>query len=127
MSPSRKQDESAAEPQSPLDPDAIIRTFTEIQAAGLGPVSWLGVRWLEATSDMGAEWLAFLAGRVREDVRLHHELLHAGTADRMQHIQARFLQKALDDYRDETGKLVEICGKAMEEIHREATKVPAGS
>jgi hypothetical protein len=73
-------------------------------------------------SDVGAEWLGFVAERVKEDVKTQHQLLHAKSISDMQHIQAQFLQQAMDDYRDETGKIVEFCSKAMTDIQEHASK-----
>lgn len=112
------------EPTSPstLEPEKIFQTLTNAQTAGLGSLSWLGTKWLETMSDVGAEWLSFVANRVKEDVKTQHELLHATNIGEVQHIQAQFLQKAMDDYRDETGKIVEFCSKAMSDIQEHAAK-----
>lgn len=111
-----------ADPTSPLEPEKIFLTLTEAQNAGLGSLSWLGTKWVETISDVGAEWLSFVADRVKEDVKMQHQLLHARTIGEVQHLQAQFLQKAMDDYRDETGKIVEFCSKAMTDIHDHTTQ-----
>ena len=86
------------------------------QAAGLGPLNWLAPTVIERMSDMGAEWFTFVAGRVREDVALQHALLHAKSASDAQEIQLKFLQRALDQYTAETGKLVEQGSKLFEPV-----------
>ncbi len=105
-----------------LEPEKIFQTLTDAQTAGLGSLSWLGTKWVETISDVGAEWLSFVADRVKEDVRTQHQLLHAKNLGEIQHIQAQFLQKAMDDYRDETGKIVEFCSQAMTEIQEHAAQ-----
>ena len=107
---------------SQLEPEKIFETLTHAQTAGLGSLSWLGTKWLETMSDVGAEWLSFVAERVKEDVKTQHNLLHAKNLGEIQHIQAQFLQKAMDDYRAETGKIVEFCSNAMTEIQDHAAK-----
>lgn len=107
---------------SQLEPEKIFQTLTSAQTAGLGSLSWLGTKWVETMSDVGAEWLSFVADRVKEDVKTQHQLLHAKNVGEVQHIQAQFLQKAMDDYRDETGKLVEFCSQAMSDIQEHASK-----
>ena len=107
---------------SPLEPEKIFQSLTDVQSAGLGSLSWLGTKWLETMSDVGSEWLSFIAERVKEDVKTQHALLHAQTLGEVQHIQAKFLQKAMDDYRDETGKIVEFCSNAMNEIQEHAAQ-----
>lgn len=115
--------QTKSEASSPLEPEAILRTLSDAQTAGLGSLSWLGTKWVETMSDVGAEWLGFVAERVKEDVKTQHKLLHAKTLGEAQHIQAQFLQKAMDDYRDETGKIVEFCAIAMSDIHEHANSV----
>jgi hypothetical protein len=105
---------------SQLEPEKIFQTLTNAQTAGLGSLTWLGTKWVETMSDVGAEWLSFVAERVKEDVKTQHELLHAKSIGDVRHIQAQFLQKAMDDYRDETGKIVEFCSKAMTDIQEHA-------
>lgn len=107
---------------SPLEPEEIWKAFASVQANGLGSMPWLGTAWLETMSDLGSEWLSFVADRVRQDVRTQHELLHAKSVDEIQHIQAAFLQKAMDDYRDETGKIVQFCAETMADIQSKAAK-----
>jgi len=113
---------------SQLEPEKIFQTLTNAQTASLGSLSWLGTKWVETMSDVGAEWLSFVAERVKEDVKTQHKLLHAKNIGEVQHIQAQFLQKAMNDYRDETGKIVEFCSQAMSDIQDHAAKqveVPA--
>ena len=105
---------------SPLEPEKIWQAFTDMQSGGLGSLSWLGTKWVETMSDLGSEWLSFVADRVKEDVKLQHELLHAKTMNDVQRVQAAFIQKALDDYRLETGKVVKFCSDTMEEISAKA-------
>lgn len=104
----------------PLEPDKVWQTLTDVQMSGLGSLSWLGTRWVETMSDIGAEWLNFVAERVREDVKTQHALLHAKSLPEIHQIQADFLQKAMDDYHDETGKIVQFCNETMEEIRAKA-------
>ncbi|MEL6239875.1 MAG: phasin family protein [Pseudomonadota bacterium] len=107
-------------PKSPIDPENVVKSITDLQMTGLGSFSWLGTKWLENMSDLGSEWLHFVSERVQEDVKTQHEILHCKNVGEVQQIQARFLKKALDDYRDETGKMVEMCTKMMTEIQDKA-------
>ena len=86
------------------------------QGVGLGPLNWLTPHVVERMSDMGSEWLSFVATRVQEDVALQHQLLHAKTPADAQAVQARFLQKALDQYTAETGKMMELGAKLFEPL-----------
>ena len=80
----------------------------EIFAAAFGPWGQVGAAWAEAMSDLGAEAMRFLAARVQEDVGLQQRLLHASSLDELRHIQAAFMQKAIDQYVAETGRMVEM-------------------
>ncbi|WP_189368594.1 phasin family protein [Tateyamaria omphalii] len=88
--------------------------MSQWQAAGLGALNWFGVSSIERMSDMGAEWMTFVAERVREDVALQHSLLHAKTPAEVQEVQLAFLQKAIDQYTAETGKMIELSSKLFE-------------
>jgi hypothetical protein len=105
---------------SQLEPREIFQPLTNAQTAGLGSLSWLGTKWVETMSDVGAEWLSFVAERVKEDVKTQHELLHAKNIGEVQHFQAQVSAKGYDDYRDETGKIVEFCSQAMSDIQDHA-------
>lgn len=111
-------------PQTPgkAEAEQVWKSFSDVQKSGLGSLSWLGTRWVETMSDIGAEWMNFVADRVREDVKTQHELLHAKDLNEIQRIQADFLQKAMDDYSNETGKMVKFCADTMADIQAKASK-----
>ena len=80
----------------------------DIFAAAFGPWGQMGAAWAEAMSGLGGEVMRFLAQRVQEDVGLQQRLLHATSLDEARHIQAAFVQKAIDQYVAETGRMVEL-------------------
>lgn len=96
-----------SQPQDPTS-DQPLNSITQLQDAGLGNLMWLGTAWLEAMSDLSAEITGFVAERIKEDVKTQHEILHCKNVGDLQHIQAQFIQKAIDQYQEETGKLVEM-------------------
>jgi hypothetical protein len=96
-----------------------IAAIRDMQGAGFASASTMGSAWLEAMSDLGSEVLSFVADRVKEDVKTQHQVLHAKSLAEVQHIQAEFVQKAVDQYSAETGKIVELGKVAM-------AKMPAG-
>ncbi|WP_299549160.1 phasin family protein [uncultured Tateyamaria sp.] len=91
-----------------------VGAMSNVQAVGLGTLNWFGASTIERMSDMGAEWMTFVAERVREDVALQHSILHAKTPDELQNAQMAFLQKAMDQYAAETGKMIELSSKLFE-------------
>ncbi|MFK7878275.1 phasin family protein [Roseobacter sp.] len=93
--------------------EAPLSAITQLQEAGLGSMMGMGTAWIEAVSDMSAEVAHFVAERIKEDVKTQHEILHCKNVADLQHIQVQFIQKAMDQYQAETGKLVEMSTKAF--------------
>lgn len=87
---------------------SVMALVKDMQSAGFGSAAQFGTEWVEAMSDLGSEVLSFVSDRVKEDVNTQHALLHAKDIGEVQNIQAEFLQKAVDQYTSETGKLVEM-------------------
>lgn len=104
-------DKQPTQPQS--DAQASLDAVTQLQEAGMGNLLGMTTAWMEALSDMGAEMVSFVAERIKEDVNTQHEILHCKNVEDLQHIQAKFMQKAMDQYHAETGKLVEMGTKAF--------------
>jgi len=101
---------------TPKREDATDKAFDPVshfQEAGLGNLMGMGTAWVEAMAAMSAEVAEFVAERIREDVKTQHEILHCKNVADLQHIQAQFVQTALDQYQAETGKLVELSTKAF--------------
>jgi len=94
---------------TPKRSDAIA----QFQEAGFGNMMGMGTAWIEAFSDMSAEVVGFVADRIKEDVKTQHEILHCKDPSELQHIQSQFMQKAMDQYKAETGKLVEMGKKTF--------------
>ena len=99
---SKSQSEAAETTTNPAS--AILA----LQASGFGNMMGMGTAWAEAFSDMGAEFLGFLADRIKEDVKTQHKILHCKDINELQHIQAEFVQTAIEQYQAETGKLMEM-------------------
>ncbi|MGC1506402.1 MAG: phasin family protein [Sulfitobacter sp.] len=87
--------------------------MAQLQDAGFGSMMSMGTAWIEAFSEMSAEVVGFVAERIKEDVKTQQEILHCKNAADLQHIQAQFMQKAMDQYQAETGKLVEMGNNAF--------------
>lgn len=87
-----------------------------LQASGFGSMTTMGTAWVEAMSDLGSEFLSFVADRVKEDVQAQHEILHAKDVEEVQKLQAKFIKKAVDQYSAETGKMVALSHSALAKI-----------
>lgn len=90
-----------------------MRSISQLQEAGMGSFMGMGTAWIEAISDLSAEVASFVAERVKEDVKTQHEILHCRNVADLQHIQAQFIQRAMDQYQAETGQLLEMSTKAF--------------
>jgi hypothetical protein len=83
---------------------------------------WGGTAWFENLADMGSELSSFLAERIKEDVKTQHALLNCRSMKEVHHVQAEFLQTAIDQYQAETGKLVEMTGDMSSKMRSQADK-----
>ena len=98
---------TAAKGEAPLD------ALAQLQEAGFGNMAGMSTVWMEAMSELGAEMVSFVADRIKEDVKTQHDILQCKNVAELQHVQAQFIQKAMDQYQDETGKLTEMSAKAF--------------
>ncbi|MCV3271502.1 phasin family protein [Roseobacter sinensis] len=96
-----------------IDDETTLAAISKLQEAGLGNMLGMSTAWVEAMGDMGAEVASFIAERIKEDVKTQHQILHCKNVGDLQQIQAEFIQKAMDQYQAETGKLVEMSRKAF--------------
>ncbi|MGV6848154.1 MAG: phasin family protein [Marinibacterium sp.] len=92
--------------------EAVRAAVDQLQSLGLSAMPWMGTEWMEKMGDLSAEVLQFLAERVKRDVEFQHRLLHCADMKEVHEIQAEFVQTAIDNYTEETGKLVEMTTKA---------------
>lgn len=93
-----------------------FEAWAKLTAASMGPFGQVGMAWMEAMSDLGGEFLHFVSERVQQDVATQHRLLHCTDMEELRHVQAEFVQKAIDDYTAETGKMVEMNAGLMEKL-----------
>lgn len=94
-------------------PDKTASANADLAQTGLSHMTGWGTAWMEAVSELGAEVASFVADRIKEDVKTQHAILHCKDMAEFQHIHAQFIQKAIAQYQDETGKLVELSKSAF--------------
>ena len=112
MTDPKPKTQAKTEKNPKTDPTpAMTQVLDQWQQAGLSAMNWMGAGWLERMSDLGSEWMTFLSERVAEDVKFQHALLHASSPTELHQLQADFVQKAIDQYTAETGKMIELTGK----------------
>lgn len=85
-----------------------VDAMAKLQEEGFGNVMQMSTTWMEALSGLGAEMLGFVTDRIKEDAKTQQEILKCKNVADLQHVQAQFLQRTMDQYRAETGKLVEM-------------------
>lgn len=98
-----RKTETSKRPEGAFDPFAAFKPPS--------PAGRMGTSWFERVADLGSEVTSFVADRIKEDVQTQHALLHCKSLPEVQKVQAEFLQKAFDQYRAETGKLIKMTGK----------------
>lgn len=92
----------------PADSNAapMLDFIRHLQETEFPALPGVGKQWMETMSDMGSQLLTFMSARVQQDVQTQHALLHAKGVAEVQHIQAQFVQKAMNDYIDEMARLM---------------------
>lgn len=71
---------------------------------------------VECWSALGSEILSFLAERIREDFETQQQMLHCRTLPELAQVRAKFFQRAIDQYTAETGRIVDIGARALDEM-----------
>lgn len=99
-----------------------LKAIAALQKAGFGNMMGMSTAWIEAVSDMNAEFIGFLAERIKEDVKTQHRILHCKNASELQQIQGEFIQTAINQYQAETGKLMELSSTAFSDLFKGAQK-----
>ena len=107
-------DKRTMEPTPEAQGAAAMKAMADLQNAGLAPLTWMGTAMLEAMSAMGSEVTQFIADRIKEDVKTQHQILHCKDMTELRRIQSDFVQKALEQYTAETGRLVQMSAELMD-------------
>ncbi|MCT8328863.1 phasin family protein [Albidovulum sediminis] len=77
------------------------------------PAGWFSTEAIEKLGDMGAEYMDFLAERIREDVRTQHAILHCKDPADLRKVQEDFLKTAADQYAAQAGRMTELTNAFM--------------
>jgi len=84
--------------------------------AGFDSMPELGTKWLEAMTLMTSGMMAFISERIKEDTKTQADLMHAKGLPEIQHIQAQFIHKAMEDYKAEMGRLTDLGKDLVPEV-----------
>ena len=91
------------------DPSSSFLTaMAELQQAGMGRMTAMSAAWMDGIGTMNSELAQFIAARMQEDMRTQTEMMTAKSPTELQAIQLAFLQRAVEQYTAQTGKVVEL-------------------
>lgn len=79
-----------------------------LATAGMEPLASAGLAFVEGWIEASGEIAAFLARRIQSDFDLQREILQCRDPAELVRIQTAFVEKAIEDYRAESGKLAGI-------------------
>ena len=98
--------------------DAAAKAVGDIQQNALESLNWFGSAWLETWSAMGSEVSEFIAERIQEDIKTQHAMLKCKNPAELSAIQTAFVQKAIEQYTEETGKLVSLQQNFLDRVSK---------
>lgn len=107
--------DTAADKQEYPDPDLMAALMP------LAPNGWMSKAWMEHLTDVGSELTAFVTDRIREDVKTQMKMLHCKSLPELQKIQSEFLRNAVDQYAQESTRLVEMNADMAAKLQTEST------
>lgn len=88
--------------------------LSELATAGMEPLTSVGRAFIEGWVEASVEIAAFLGRRIQSDIDLQRQILQCRDPAELVRIQTAFVEKAVEEYRAETGRLTRI-GHAMRE------------
>ncbi|KCV80840.1 hypothetical protein ATO10_15010 [Actibacterium atlanticum] len=73
----------------------------------------------------GAEFVEFVNARLQEDAKVQQALLSCQNVEDLSRVQADFVRTALEQYTEETGRMIRLSSAASQEILGAALKKSA--
>ncbi|WP_212523445.1 phasin family protein [Actibacterium sp. MT2.3-13A] len=109
-----------AKKPDPTDLTNPFAAFMQAQAQAMGRMTAFNGAVAEAMGRYGQEFVGFVQDRLEEDARTQQELLACRDLTQLAEIQSRFLERAMQQYTDETGKLVDLGREMFDQAVRQA-------
>lgn len=75
----------------------------------------------KAWMDLASEGARFLTSRLQEDIETQKALMACRTPQDLLRVQSGFFAKAMQQYSDETGRLLQMMAGATEDVMQDAT------
>lgn len=72
----------------------------------------------------GAEFVAFVNTRLQEDAKAQQALMSCQSTQELSALQAEYVRNALEQYTEETGRMIRLSHAAMQEIVGAALRKP---
>lgn len=94
--------------------------FMEAQAEAMGRMTAFNSAVAEAMGRYGQEFMSFVQARLAEDAKTQQELMNCRDMNEMAAIQSKFMERTMQQYTDETGKLVDLGREIFEEAMKKA-------
>jgi len=76
--------------------------------APLGAMAELNGKLCESAAQFGAEWLAFLSRRLKEDWAVPQRMASCASPQELQQVYVDYLWRALSQYQEELGRLARL-------------------
>lgn len=97
-----------------IDPEEdAIEALRAFQDGGGAAIAAFITAMTRAWGEIGAEAASFMARRLEQDAEMQRRFLQCKDLDQLRHVQAEFVQRALDQYTEETGRMVAIGDRLM--------------
>ncbi|MCZ0964492.1 phasin family protein [Paracoccus benzoatiresistens] len=99
-------------PTETPEADRVLDRMSEVELSFIRPLGVFSTAMSDAYLNLVEEWTNFVMRRVRQDVLMMHQLLQCRDAAQIQRIQGAFVQKAINEYQEEAGRVNAILQKA---------------
>lgn len=94
--------------------------FMEAQAEAMGRMTAFNTVVAEAMGRYGQEFMGFVQDRLAEDAKTQQELMACRDLNEVAAIQSRFMERTMQQYTDETGKLVDLGREIFEDAMKKS-------
>jgi len=111
----------AKKPESPGF-DNPFTAFMQAQAEAMGRMTAFNAAVAESMGRYGQEFVGFVQERLAEDAKTQQELLACRDLNKLAEIQNQFLERAMQQYTDETGRLVDLGREMFDQALKQAQK-----
>jgi len=102
-----------------------VNALSTMQAP-LAAVAEFNAKLCESAAQFGAEWLAFLSRRLKEDWAVPQRMASCASPQELQQVYVDYLWRALSQYQEELGRLARL-GKLVAREAASALEKEAGT